>query len=128
MGRELGSRSYFGAADYAVCGAMVAASLAVGVYHGLRGGGQRTSGAYLLADRSMGVGPVALSLLSSLFSSIALQGFPADVYYHGPSVNWLLIPKMFGGILSVMFYMPLYYRLGLTSVYEASAPLSPHPP
>ncbi|XP_022082754.1 sodium-coupled monocarboxylate transporter 1-like isoform X2 [Acanthaster planci] len=97
---------------------MLLASIAIGVYYGLKGGGQRTSSAYILADRSMTLVPITLSLLASFFSGISLQGYPADVYYHGPTVFWMLIPFALGIVLNLIFYLPMYYRLGMASAYE----------
>ena len=118
-----GSRSYFQIADYIVCGLMLLASIAIGVYYGLKGGGQRTSSAYILADRSMTFVPITLSLLASFFSGISLQGYPADVYYHGPTVFWMAVPFLIGTFLSLIFYLPMYYRLGMASAYEVNIKL-----
>ena len=117
---EFSTRSYFHAADYAVFGVMLVASLAIGLYYGLSGGRQRTSAEYVLADRKMTLVPITLSLLASYFSGLSLQGIPSDVYHHGPMIIWLEVPILIGGILSLLFFMPMYYRLGITSVYEAS--------
>ncbi|XP_038044169.1 sodium/iodide cotransporter-like [Patiria miniata] len=118
MEGKFGSRVFFQAADYVVCGLMLLAMMGIGLYYGFSGGHQRTSSEYILANRKMTVVPVTLSLLASFISVISVQGVPSDIYYHGPSVNWVLIPKLVGGVLAAMFYMPLYYRLGMTSVYE----------
>ena len=118
MDEVFGSRSYFQPADYIVCGVTLLASIAIGVYYGIKGGGQRTSSAYVLADRNMTAVPVTLSLIASLFSGIALQGFPADAYFHGPMLFWMWVPFSIGGILCVIFFMPMFYRLGMASAYE----------
>ncbi len=112
--------SYFQAADYVIFGLMMLISLAIGLYFRCSGGRQRTTAEYILADRSMTLLPVTLSLLSSFFSGISMQGIPADVYYHGPLVIWSTIPLVIGGILARAFFLPMYYSLGLTSVYEVS--------
>ncbi|XP_038077163.1 sodium-coupled monocarboxylate transporter 1-like [Patiria miniata] len=118
MDGAFGSRSYFKPADYIVCGVMILASVAIGLYYGLKGGGQRTSASYILADRSMTLVPVTLSLLASFFSGISLQGYPADVYYHGPTVFWMAVPFLLGGVLCWKFFLPMFYRLGMASAYE----------
>ncbi|XP_022082766.1 sodium-coupled monocarboxylate transporter 1-like [Acanthaster planci] len=118
MDGVFGSRSYFQAADYIVCGVMLLASVAIGVYYGVKGGGQRNSSSYVLADRSMTVAPVTLSLTASLFSGIALQGIPADAYFHGPVFFWASVPITSSVILSLAFFMPMFYRLGMASSYE----------
>ena len=121
MDEEFGTISYLQPADYIVCGVMLVGSIAIGIYCSVSGGRQRTSAEYVLANRSMTFFPVTLSLLASFFSGISLQGIPADIYYHGPMVMWTTVPMMLGGILTVTFFLPMYYSLGLTSVYEASS-------
>ncbi|XP_038051840.1 sodium-coupled monocarboxylate transporter 1-like [Patiria miniata] len=113
-----GEKHVFQAADYAVCGAMLLASLGIGLYYGLRGGRQRTSAEYVLADRSMTVIPVTLSLLASYFSGVSLQGIPSDVYFRGTMGMWAAAPVCISGIVSLFFFVPMYYNMGITSVFE----------
>ena len=120
MEGEFGTRSYFQVADYIVCGLMILLSIGIGLYHALRGGGQRTSAEYILASRSLTAIPVTLSLLASQFSGVAMQGYPADAYYNGPMIIWTNVPLQIGNMLCVLFFMPIYYRLGRASAYEVS--------
>ncbi|XP_038077160.1 sodium-coupled monocarboxylate transporter 2-like [Patiria miniata] len=117
MAEQFGTRSYFEAPDYIVCGGMLLASLAIGLYYGLSGDRQRTSSEYILANRQMSFLPATLSLIASFSSGISVQGIPADVYYHGPMLIWFMLPMTLGAVLSMLFFMPMYYRLGMTSVY-----------
>ncbi|XP_022088745.1 sodium-coupled monocarboxylate transporter 1-like [Acanthaster planci] len=118
MQTPTGERHAFQAADYAVCGSMLLASLAIGFYYGLRGGRQHTSAEYILANRRMTVVPVTLSLLASYFSGISLQGMPSDVYFRGTMGVWAAAPVVFSGFISLYFFVPLYYNMGITSVFE----------
>jgi len=52
--------------EYAVFGAVLAGSLAIGIYYGCFGSRQKTTKEYLLANREMSSFPVALSLLCRL--------------------------------------------------------------
>ena len=113
-----GKRHAFRAADYAVCGSMLLASLAVGIYYGLAGGRQTTSAEYVLANRRMTVVPVTLSLLASYFSGISLQGIPSDVYFRGTMGMWAAAPVFVRGFLALYFFVPLYYNMGITSVFQ----------
>lgn len=45
---------------------------------------------YLTANKSMSAFPIALSLLSTFFSSSSLLGFPAEVYQYGIQY-WMVI-------------------------------------
>ena len=62
----------FSIIDYVVFIVLLIASLAIGVYYGVRG--NKTTDEFLLAGRSMSPGPVALSLIATYISSIALLG------------------------------------------------------
>lgn len=71
-----------------------------------------------MADRSMSVLPVTLSLLASFMSAITLLGTPAEIYVYGTQywMIWLgcciMIP------LCAHVYHPVFFRLKLTSVFE----------
>ncbi|XP_038051907.1 sodium-coupled monocarboxylate transporter 1-like [Patiria miniata] len=112
------TRHVFQAADYAVCGAMLLASLGIGFYYGLRGGRQRTSAEYVLADRSMTVIPVTLSLLATMFSGISLQGFAADVYFRGTMLIWLIASNIVFSAVAFYVFVPMFYNLRITSIFE----------
>lgn len=63
-----------------LCGVFVlllVLSLAIGLYHAYRGWGRHSIGQLLLADRKMGCLPVALSLLATFQSAVAILGVPS---------------------------------------------------
>ena len=72
---------YFGVANYAVFGAMLLVSAAIGVFFWWRG--QKSTEEYLMASRSMGTIPMTLSLVASFMSAITLLGTPAELYVSG---------------------------------------------
>ncbi len=85
---------------------------------------------YLLADRSVFSIPVAMTLLASFLSPITLLGDPAETYVNGGLYlavifsNFLLYPTI------ALFFVPVFYNLEITSVYEVSMSrnrLSPSP-
>ncbi len=66
---------------------------------------------YLTANHSMGAFPIALSLLSTFFSSSSLLGFPAEVYQYGIQY-WIIVfgvclVPLAGGSLTINFYLYL---------------------
>ncbi|CAG5122153.1 unnamed protein product, partial [Candidula unifasciata] len=73
-------KNEFGVLDYILFVAMLVVSAAIGVYFATKGGKQRTQGEYLLANRSMSILPVAISILVSFISAILILGTPAEIY------------------------------------------------
>ncbi|CAH1253684.1 SLC5A6 [Branchiostoma lanceolatum] len=108
----------FSVADYAVFAISLLISASIGLYYALTGGKQRTTQEFLMADRKMSAVPVAMSLMASFCSAIALLGQPAEVYRNG-SEYWMLGFAYFLMLPPVaLLYLPVFYQLKLTSCYE----------
>lgn len=104
--------------DYVVFAVLLLISSVIGLYYGCTGAKQKTTAEFLMAGRSMGVFPVALSLLASFMSAITLLGTPAEIAKFG-TLYWmiwlsycLVIP------VSAYIFVPIFYDLELTSVFE----------
>ncbi|XP_059583462.1 sodium-dependent multivitamin transporter isoform X3 [Alligator mississippiensis] len=108
----------FAAVDYAIFGLVLALSMAIGLYYALSGGRQRTVREFLLADRSMGCLPVALSLLATFQSAVAILGVPAEIYRFGTEYWFLGCCYLLGLLIPAHVFIPIFYRLQLTSAYE----------
>ncbi|XP_072025214.1 sodium-coupled monocarboxylate transporter 1-like [Amphiura filiformis] len=108
----------FSTADYVVFAIVLLFSSGIGIYYAFCGGRQKTSGEFLMADRSMGFFPVAMSLIASLFTGIYIQGVTADVYFRGTMFWWNVIPQALTCWIAGRCFLPIYFRLGLTSIYE----------
>ncbi|KAJ6225066.1 hypothetical protein RDWZM_003611 [Blomia tropicalis] len=78
-----------GIADYAIFVLMLLISVSIGIYYKMTGGRQRTTAEYLLADGSMGIFPVAFSLMASFMSAITLLGVSAEIYTYGSQFMYL---------------------------------------
>uniref|UniRef100_A0A8D0CAH7 Solute carrier family 5 member 6 n=1 Tax=Salvator merianae TaxID=96440 RepID=A0A8D0CAH7_SALMN len=108
----------FGVADYTIFVMLLVLSAGIGLYYALTGGKQRTVQEFLLANRSMSFLPVALSLLATFQSAVAILGVPAEIYRYG-TVYWFLGCSYFLGLLiPAHIFIPVFYRLRLTSTYE----------
>lgn len=106
-------------ADYAVCGVTTAISLAIGFYHALAKGGQKTTTKYLVGNRDMGLIPVSFSLVVTYMSSIFVLGSPAEAYVYGvPSVLSFSLVILFSNALAAWITVPLLHPLSITSAYE----------
>ena len=104
--------------DYLIFVATLIISLGIGVYSALSGGGQKTTKEYLMANRSLGTLPVALSMFMSYVSAILVLGNTAEMYQYGVQ-QWL---AMFGSgiafFLSGLIFVPLFFPLKVTSSFE----------
>ena len=110
--------SLFGWPDYLVFGSMLAVSAAIGVYYACVGGKQKSTAEFLMAGRNMGTFPVAMSLIASFISAIALIGYPAEMYQFG-TMYWLITLAFFLVMPATNYlYLPIFYRLQVTSAYE----------
>ncbi|XP_068607830.1 sodium-dependent multivitamin transporter-like [Brachionichthys hirsutus] len=111
-------QKHFAAADYVVFALLLAASLAIGLYHALSGGRQRTTREFLMADRSMTCLPVSLSLVASFQSAVAIIGVPAEIYTHGTQYWFIGCAYILGLLIPTHVFIPVFYRLQLSSVYQ----------
>ncbi|XP_020796128.2 sodium-coupled monocarboxylate transporter 1 [Boleophthalmus pectinirostris] len=104
--------------DYVVFAATILGAAGIGLFQAIRGRKETTSDEFLLGGRQMTAVPVAMSLTASFMSGITVIGTPAEAYRFGAAF-WL-----FGFSYSIMstitaeIFVPLFYRLGITSAYE----------
>lgn len=108
----------FGWIDSSLFILMLVLSTAIGVYFGFWGKKEDSPEEYLLAGKSMSTLPVAVSLVASLVSGITVMGDPSEIYTYG-TLYWLACfcaPPV--GILNNYLYLPVFYELQITSVYE----------
>ena len=110
--------AHFTAVDFVVFSLTLLASMGIGIFYSRSGGAQQNNNEYLMAGRSMASLPVAVSVLASFVSSIAILGNPAEVYTFGFQywtqcfTNFVSVPLM------ACLFLPVYYNLRLTSSYE----------
>ncbi|XP_077983095.1 sodium-dependent multivitamin transporter-like [Glandiceps talaboti] len=108
----------FGVVDWVIFVAMLLLSTATGVYHAVVKGGQKTTSSYLVGGRSLSCVPIALSYFVSFTSSIAVMGFPAEIYVHGIQYSFVLVGYIFGTLLSAFIFIPFLRQFNFISVYE----------
>ncbi|XP_035946193.1 sodium-dependent multivitamin transporter isoform X1 [Halichoerus grypus] len=110
--------STFSLVDYVVFVLLLVLSLAIGLYHAFRGWGRHTVGQLLMADRKMSCLPVALSLLATFQSAVAILGVPSEIYRFGTQYWFLGCSYFLGLLIPAHIFIPVFYRLHLTSAYE----------
>ncbi|XP_060633218.2 sodium-coupled monocarboxylate transporter 1-like [Anolis sagrei] len=107
----------FGTFDYLVFAAMLLISAGIGVYYAVVGR-QDTSAEFLMGGRSLTALPVALSLTASFMSAVTVLGTPSEVYRFGAMFSVFALTYALVVILSAEIFLPVFYRLGVTSTYE----------
>ncbi|KFQ48155.1 Sodium/iodide cotransporter, partial [Nestor notabilis] len=113
--------------DYGVFALMLLVSTAIGLFHGLARGGQKTSEDFFTGGRRMSALPVGLSLSASFMSAIQVLGVPAEAHRYGAKFLWMCLGQLLNTLLTLKLFLPVFYRLGLTSTYEGRHAPSPYP-
>ncbi|KAK7916457.1 hypothetical protein WMY93_012218 [Mugilogobius chulae] len=104
--------------DYVVFAGTILAAAGVGLFQAIRGRKETTSDEFLLGGRQMTAVPVAMSLTASFMSGITVIGTPAEAYRFGAAF-WLFgFSYALMSIATAELFVPLFYRLGITSAYE----------
>lgn len=106
--------------DYGVFALMLLVSTGIGLFHGLARGGQKTSEDFFTGGRRMSALPVGLSLSASFMSAIQVLGVPAEAHRYGAKFLWMCLGQLLNTLLTAKLFLPVFYRLGLTSTYEVS--------
>nr|XP_040146219.1 sodium/iodide cotransporter isoform X2 [Ictidomys tridecemlineatus] len=115
---EAAARATFGAWDYGVFALMLLVSTGIGLWVGLARGGQRSAEDFFTGGRSLTALPVGLSLAASFMSAVQVLGVPAEAYRYGLKFLWMCLGQMLNSLLTALLFMPVFYRLGLTSTYQ----------
>lgn len=111
---------HFTTLDYVIFVLLLVASTGIGLFYAFSGGRQRTTQEFLLADRSMSCFPVSLSLLATFQSAVAILGAPSEVYSHGTQYWFLGCSYFLGLLIPAHIFIPVFYRLRLSSAYQVS--------
>lgn len=106
--------------DYVVFSGILLGASGIGLWQAIRSRKQNTSEEFLLGGRQMHAVPVAMSLTASFMSGITVIGTPAESYRFGTAF-WLFgLSYAITSIVTAELFVPFFYRLGITSVYEVS--------
>ncbi|CAO2612507.1 Sodium/iodide cotransporter, partial [Lemmus lemmus] len=108
----------FGAWDYGVFAAMLLVSTGIGLWVGLARGGQRSADDFFTGGRQLAAVPVGLSLAASFMSAVQVLGVPAEGARYGLKFLWMCAGQLLNSLLTALVFLPVFYRLGLTSTYQ----------
>ncbi|KAL7993072.1 hypothetical protein Chor_017328 [Crotalus horridus] len=104
--------------DYGVFSLMLLVSTGIGLFQALCRGGQKTPEDFFTGSRKMSALPVGLSLSASFMSAIQVLGVPAEAYRYGMKFLWMCLGQLLNSLLTAGLFLPVFYRLGVTSTYE----------
>ncbi|XP_046554446.1 sodium-coupled monocarboxylate transporter 1-like isoform X1 [Haliotis rubra] len=113
-----GKTKTFSVVDYVLFGLTLFISASIGLVYAIIDRKKLSSKEYLFGGRQMSVIPVALSLLVTFLSAITLLGTPAEMYRYTTMYWYLCLSFVFAIVLSVVLFVPFFYKLGITSVFQ----------
>ena len=106
--------------DYAVFGLFLVISLVIGFIPAYTGRNNKSLESYLMADRSMNVIPVGLSLFVTICTTVPLLGGPVEVYNYGIAYWGMLPGSMLAFLVVAHVFAPIFHKFQLVSTYEVS--------
>ncbi|GBM77537.1 Putative sodium-dependent multivitamin transporter [Araneus ventricosus] len=107
-----------GVFDYVVIAIMLCVSALIGLYFRFSGGRQKTTDEFLMGSRTMGIGPVAFSLMATCLSSVSVLGVPAETYLYGTQILLNMVGIPIGGFIAVYGFLPVFYDMKVSTAYE----------
>ncbi|OWF51072.1 Sodium-dependent multivitamin transporter [Mizuhopecten yessoensis] len=115
---QTGERNTFGVVDYVLFGLLLCVSAGIGMFYAIKDRRRQNIKDFLLAGGNMSAIPVALSLLASFMSAITLLGTPSEMYTYTTMYWWIGLGYFFTIGAAAHIYMPVFYRLRVTSAYQ----------
>lgn len=122
---ETGEKPDFHVVDFVLFGLMLAFSASIGIFYAVKDRNKKNTKEFLLAGGNMNPIPVSLSILASFMSAITLLGTPAEMYNYNAMYFWIGLSYLFVIILAAHVFIPVFYRLRVTSAYEVRVSLHP---
>ena len=106
--------------DYVVFGLFLVISLVIGFIPAYTGRNNKSLESYLMADRSMNVIPVGLSLFVTICTTVPLLTGPVEVYSYGIAYWGMIVGSLLAFVVVAHWFAPVFNRLRLVSTYEVS--------
>lgn len=108
----------FGWVDYAVFIGMLSMSAVIGVFYACKR--KQSAEDVLVGGKSMGVLPVAASIMATFMSATGLLGVPAEQFLYGTQLilSYVVIVIPIMTFLTSYLIVPVFYNLGSCSVNE----------
>ncbi len=108
--------------DYLIFALFLVVSVAVGfivaIVNKKKAATDNAQAQFLLGGSQMHPFPVALSLIASFLSSITVVSNPVESYNFGVSYGYMGITYLIVFPMVAYLYLPTFYKLKVTTVYE----------
>lgn len=114
------SQPSFGLADYAVFAAMLLVSIGIGLYQAVKKEKKMNVDDFFTGGRDMPAVAVGLSLCASFMSAVQVLGVPTETSTYGFKFLYIILGQSINSGLTAFLFMPLFYRLGITSTNQVS--------
>ncbi|EDW87340.1 sodium-coupled monocarboxylate transporter 1 isoform X2 [Drosophila yakuba] len=131
----------FGTVDYTVFMGGTILSIAIGLYFGwikktkktvepetssasespeitMPNFGSKKMNEYLMGSGNLKVFPVAMSLIASFISGVAILGTPSEIYNYGTQYFLIVVAIAIQGLVVSYIYLPVFSALQVRSSYE----------
>ncbi|XP_062126676.1 sodium-coupled monocarboxylate transporter 1-like [Drosophila sulfurigaster albostrigata] len=108
----------FGLTDYTVFVVMLSMSAAIGVYFGFFAKGKNTTDEYLRGGKKMQTLPIAISLVSSQLSGVAIMSVPAENYSFGFTFIFAVLAMIPTIPIVIYIIVPTFYDNNILNCYE----------
>ncbi|XP_041060856.1 sodium/iodide cotransporter-like isoform X1 [Carcharodon carcharias] len=113
------TRITFSPWDYVLFAAMLLISTGIGIFFATRRTDrQKKADDFFTGGRQMSALPVGLSLSASFMSAVQVLGVPVEAYRYGAKFTQMCLGQTLNAVLTAYFFLPIFYRLRLTSTYE----------
>uniref|UniRef100_A0A1I8PAT2 Sodium/solute symporter n=1 Tax=Stomoxys calcitrans TaxID=35570 RepID=A0A1I8PAT2_STOCA len=108
----------FGTIDYIVFVFMLLTSAGIGVYFGFFSKSKNTTDEYLMGSKKMKTLPIAISLVASQLSGIAIMSVPAENYSFGFAYIYMVFSIIL--VVPILNYIivPVFYKNNISNCYE----------
>jgi len=105
--------------DYVSLSIMVASTTLIAFYHVFNVKKRKDNmKEFLVSGKNIGFFPILLSTVATAISPISMQGFPLEIYMSGANFMLLCIPTFIVMPIFAFVFMPVYYNLGISSIFQ----------
>ncbi|XP_076811217.1 sodium-coupled monocarboxylate transporter 1-like [Clavelina lepadiformis] len=108
----------FGTVDLVVFIGMVFGVASIGAFYAFKDRKNTSLDNYYFGGKNMSPIPVGLSMAVSFISSITILGYPVQSYIYGTVIVWFGLSTAVQVVIACIYYIPLFHRLKIVSVYE----------
>ncbi|XP_065290289.2 sodium-coupled monocarboxylate transporter 1-like [Dermacentor albipictus] len=109
---------YFHAADYCVLVVVLGISSFIGVYFAWKDRRSTNKKDFFGGSRQLQMCPVAMSMIASFMSAIAILGIPAENFLNGSQFMISFISIIIASVLAAQVFMPVFYDMDMISVNQ----------